>query len=165
MESMHSHLAPRIQQTGAWKTCTLPCRNQLRARMVNMKPSRSALNSRWDTHGRNCPDSWPSCSLSLSLSFSADCTFEKGIMLLTWGETFVCVSVCPFVTAFMARWLDIAIQYQVMVLHFARTRKCNKKQRDLFPDPDDMDHLYKITFWPITPKVMNGLAPNFNSII
>ena len=28
-------------------------------------------------------------------------------------------------------------------------------------DPDHVDHLYKMTFWPITSKLMNGFTPNF----
>ena len=33
-------------------------------------------------------------------------------------------------------------------------------QDDPFVDPKHMDHSYKITFWPITSKLMNGLTTN-----
>ena len=37
-------------------------------------------------------------------------------------------------------------------------------QDDPPADPDHMDHLYKITFWPITSKLINGFTPNFTCI-
>ena len=85
-------------------------------------------------------------------------------MFSTQGVKFVCVSVCPSVTAFMARWLDLATQYQVMVLLFARTQECNINNCDPLAEPDHTDLQYKITCWPIKSKGMNRFTSIFNNI-
>ena len=73
----------------------------------------------------------------------------------------VCVSVCLSVITFAARWLDLATWRQVRSILSTRTWKCNTSQDDPFPIPFNMDHRYKITFWPVTSKLMDGFTPNF----
>ena len=86
---------------------------------------------------------------------------KKGIMFFTYITRFVCLSVCLSVITFTARWLDLATWRQVRSILFKRTWKCNTSQDDPFPFPFNMDHRYKITFWPVTLKLMNGFTPNF----
>ena len=38
--------------------------------------------------------------------------------------------------------------------------KMQHYQDDPVADRDHMDHPYKITFWPVTSKLMNGFKPN-----
>ena len=85
----------------------------------------------------------------------------KGIMFLTKTTLSLCVCVCLSVIMFAARWLDLATWYQVKSILSTRTWKCNPSQDDPFPFPFHMDHPYKITFWPVTSKLMDGLTPNF----
>ena len=76
----------------------------------------------------------------------------------------VCVCMCVFVTlcvclsviTFVATW-------QVRSILSTRTQTGNTCLDDLFPNPDNTDHLDHITFWPITctSKVKNGFTPNF----
>ena len=73
----------------------------------------------------------------------------------------VCVCVCLSVITFAARWLDLATWRQVGLILSKRTWKCNTSQDDPFPFPFNMDHRYKITFWPVTSKLMDGFTPNF----
>ena len=75
----------------------------------------------------------------------------------------VCVSVCVSVITFAARWLDLATWCQLRLILSTRTWKCNTSQDDPFPFPFPfhMDHPYKITFWPVSSRLMDGSTPNF----
>ena len=88
---------------------------------------------------------------------------KKGIMFFTYITRFVCVClcVCLSVITFVARWLDLATWCQVRSTLSTRTWKCNTSRDDPFPFPFHIDHPDKITFWPVTSKVMNGFTPNF----
>ena len=72
----------------------------------------------------------------------------------------VCVSVCLSVITFAARWLNLATWCQVRSILSTRTWKCNTSHDDPFPFPFHMDHPDKITFLPVTSKLMNGFTPN-----
>ena len=73
----------------------------------------------------------------------------------------VCVCLCVSVITFAARWLDLATWRWMRSILSTRTLKCYTSQDDQFPFPFNTDHLYKITFWLVTSKLMNGFTPNF----
>ena len=96
--------------------------------------------------------------------------FSKGIMFLTETTRFVClrvclsVCVCVSVITFVKRWLDSATLNLVRKLPLTLAKKMQHYQDDPQADPDHIDHLYKMTFWPITSKLINGFTPNFTCI-
>ena len=73
----------------------------------------------------------------------------------------VCLCACLSVITFAARWLDLETWRQVRSILSTRTWKCNTSQDDPFPFQFNMDHPYKITFWPVTSKLLDGFTPNF----
>ena len=75
------------------------------------------------------------------------------------------VCVCVTVIRIVTRWLDLATRYQVRLLPLTTAQKCNIIQMIHWQDPDHMDHLYKITFWPITSKLTNGFTSNFTYML
>ena len=85
----------------------------------------------------------------------------KGIMLFT-SRLCVCVCVCLCVCH---QDCDEMAAHSSTVLREAisldNSSILQQYQDDPPADPDHMDHLYKMTFWPITSKLMNGFTPHF----
>ena len=112
-------------------------------------------------------------SVIIIILFLSQCdnyTFEKRYLVFYIRRKIcrwvgVCVCICLSVITFVARWLHSGTWCQVRSKLSINTRNCNTCQDNPFPDPDNMDQLDHITFWPITisltSKLIYGFTPNF----
>ena len=67
----------------------------------------------------------------------------------------VCLSVCHHVCGEMAALSNMASSEVNTSIY--KNLNCNTSQDDPFPFPFNMDHRYKIPFWPVTSKLMDDL--------
>ena len=91
---------------------------------------------------------------------------RKALYFFDHATRFVFLCVCLSLCLSSGLWRDGCTQQYGITWGFSLDNSSTLQhyQDDPPADPDHMDHLYKITFWPITSKLMNGFTPNFTCI-